>query len=98
MSMRALFTLQDLIRILNYSEATLRRYIADARLGIGNFPLPVNDGFKRKLLFRPEDIESWIAASRQQQPVQNIESASQRSKRHTAAMKSLKLKGVKIND
>jgi predicted DNA-binding transcriptional regulator AlpA len=92
--MRKLLTFRDLLLILQISEPTLRRYIANARRGTGNFPLPVNDGFKRKLLFRPEDIESWLAAGRQQQPVHNFDTASQRSKRHSAAMKSLAGKGV----
>jgi len=91
--MRQFLTLKDLIFILNESEATIRRRHAEARRGVGNFPQSVN-GYKRKLLFRPEDIESWAAAVRQQQPVPHIESASQRSKRHTAAMASLIQKGV----
>ena len=39
--MRKLLTLRDLLLILPYSEPTLRRYIADSRRGIGNFPKSV---------------------------------------------------------
>jgi predicted DNA-binding transcriptional regulator AlpA len=95
--MRALLTIRDLKALLQVSESTLRRWLAATRAGTGNFPWPIN-GFGKKLLFRPEDIEAWIAAGRQQQQVPNFESASQRSKRHTAALKSLKQKGVKINN
>jgi predicted DNA-binding transcriptional regulator AlpA len=93
--MQKLLTLRDLLPLLQVSEATIRRWLAETRRGAGNFPKPVN-GFKRKLLFRPEDIESWAAAGRQQQPVRNIETASQRSKRHATALDRLRAKGVSV--
>ena len=93
--MKTLLTLRDLMLLLNLSEATLRRRIAESRAGIGNFPKPVT-GFRRKLLFRPEDIEAWAAAGRP--PPVAVESASQRSKRHTTAMKRLESKGVRITN
>ena len=91
--MQKLLTFRDLLAILQISEPTLRRWIAEARRGTGNFIKPVA-GFKRKLLFRPEDFERWMKCHQQSTPVPNIESPTQRAKRHTAAMKSLANKGV----
>ena len=96
--MKKFLTFQDLLRIYPKSESTLRREIAASLAGIGNFPRPVGYGYKRKLLFRPEDIEAWAAAGCQQLPLPNIEPGSSRAKRLAAAMQSLKQMGVKIND
>ena len=93
--MKKLLTLRDLMLILNCSESTLRRRHAETLAGIGNFPRSVN-GFGKKLLFRPEDIEAWAAAGRP--PPVAVESTSQRSKRHAAALKRLQSKGVRITD
>jgi len=88
--MRKLLTLKDLLLIIQVSEATLRRYIAS-----DNFVKPVSlPG--RKLLFRPGDVEAWLAADSQQQPIPNFESSSERKKRHAAAMESLQRKGVTL--
>ena len=92
--MKTLLTLRDLMLILNLSDATLRRRIAESRAGIGNFAKPVT-GFRRKLLFRLEDIESW-AGSQQSAPVAKIESSTQRQRRHNAAVKRLQSKGVRV--
>jgi predicted DNA-binding transcriptional regulator AlpA len=92
--MRKLLTLQDLLLLFPCSEATLRRRHAETLAGIGNFPRSVNAPGK-KLLFHPDDIERWMAsqnADNQQPPVP--ESSRDRSKRHSAAMESLKQKGV----
>ena len=86
--MRKLLTFKELLAIANVSEPTGRRYIAS-----GNLPKPVSSP-GRKLLFRPEDVEAWLAAGCQQQSVPNIESPTERKKRHTAAMKFLKQKGI----
>ena len=91
--MQALLTLQDLLPLLKVSEPTIRRWLAETRKGTGSFPMPIN-GFKRKLLFHPDEIERWAGCRQQPTPV--FESASQRSKRHTAAMKALEKKGVCI--
>ena len=93
--MKKLLTLRDLLLLLNISEATLRRRIAESRNGAGNFPKPV-DGYKRKLLFRPDDIEYWAGCCQQTAPVTKVESASQRSKRHATALERLRSKGVKV--
>jgi len=91
--MKQLLSLQDLLPILKVSEPTLRRWLAESRVGRGNFPRSVNAPGK-KLLFRPEDIEAWASAGRPQ-PVAT-ESSSQRSKRHASAMKRLESKGVHV--
>jgi len=91
--MQKLLTLQDLIAILQVSEPTIRRWLAESRKGTGSFPKSVN-GYKRKLLFRPEDIEVWAAAGRP--PPVAIESASSRAKRNDAAMSALRKKGVGV--
>jgi integrase len=62
--METLLTIRDLQDLLRVSEATLRRWLAEARKGTGDFPKPVN-GFKRKLLFRPVDVEAWAGYQRQ---------------------------------
>jgi predicted DNA-binding transcriptional regulator AlpA len=93
--MKKLLTLRDLIPILNISEATIRRRIAESRAGIGNFPKPVINGSRRKLLFNHDDIERW-AGCQQSAPVAKIESSTQRQRRHSAAMNRLKSKGVRV--
>ena len=91
--MKKLLTLRDLTLILNISESTARRRHAETLAGIGNFPRSVNVHGK-KMLFRPEEVEAWAAAGRPL-PVA-VEPASQRSKRHAAAMNRLKSKGVRV--
>ena len=93
--MQKLLTVQDLLPILQVSEATLRRWLAETRAGRGNFPKPIT-GFKRKLLFHSDDIERWAGCQQQPTPTAKTESPTQRSKRHTAAMNRLKSKGVRI--
>jgi predicted DNA-binding transcriptional regulator AlpA len=88
--MQKLLTFKDLLLILGVSEATGRRYIA-----ADDFPKPVS-GIRKKLLFRPEDIERWVGCRDPPSGVQ-IESAAQRSKRHADAMDRLRAKGVKVS-
>ena len=92
--MQKLLTLRDLLPILQVSEPTIRRWLAEARRGTGNFPKPIN-GFKRKLLFHPAEIERWAGCQQQPPPVA-FESTTQRKKRHAAAMESLSRMGVNI--
>jgi len=91
--MQKLLTLQDLLPILRVSEATLRRWLAETRKGMGNFPKPIN-GFKRKLLFHPDEIERWMNSGQSPPPV--IESSSQRKKRHAAACLALQKHGINV--
>lgn len=93
--MQKLLTIKDLPPRLQVTESTIRKWHAKARKGQHSFPLSVN-GFKCKLLFRQEDIESWATASRQQQSQPSIESAGSRSKRHRAACEALAKLGVSI--
>ena len=94
-TMKKLLTFQDLLSILQVSEATLRRWLAETRAGRGNFPKPIT-GFKRKLLFHPDDIERWTGCQQQPTPIVKVESASRRTQRHNAAIASLRAKGVKV--
>ena len=57
--MQALLTIRDLIPLLQVSEPTIRRWVSESRKGIGTFPKPIN-GAKRKLLFNPVEIETWM--------------------------------------
>jgi len=93
--MQALLTIQDLIPLLRVSEPTLRRWLAETRKGTGNFPKPIN-GFKRKLLFHPDEIERWAGCRQQSTPVAKIESVAARQRRHNAALSSLRSKGVNV--
>jgi predicted DNA-binding transcriptional regulator AlpA len=88
--MQKLLTFKDLLLIIGVSEVTLRRWIA-----AGTFVKPVTTGFKRKKFWNPADVERWMGSRDPPTPVQ-IESASQRSKRHAAAMKRLQSKGVRV--
>jgi len=94
--MTKLLTLRDLMSILNLSEATLRRRIAESRAGIGDFPKPLT-GFRRKLLFHPDDIERWAGCRQRAPPVAKIEPAASRAKRHRDALERLRAKGIKID-
>ena len=94
MTIQQFITLTQLMFIANISESTARRRHAETLAGIGNFPRSVNAPGK-KLLFRPEDIEAWASAGRP--PPVAVESGCQRSKRHAAAMKRLKSKGVRVS-
>jgi predicted DNA-binding transcriptional regulator AlpA len=91
--MQKLLTLRDLMPLLNLSESTIRRRIAESRAGVGNFPKPITAS-KRKLLFNPDEVDRW--ANCQQRAPPEIESASQRTKRHHAALDRLRSRGVKI--
>ena len=93
--MQSLLTLQDLLPLLKVSEPTLRRWLAETRKGTGSFPMPIN-GFKRKLLFHPDEIERWAGCRQQSTPVAKIESATQRTKRNNAALNRLRSKGVNV--
>lgn len=92
--MKKPLTFQNLLSDIPVSESTLRRLISDSRKGIGDFPKPIT-GFKRKLLFNPDDIERWMR-SQQSTPVAKVESETQRQRRHKTAMKALERKGVRV--
>ena len=85
---------EDIMRIFGISQATLYRWISEARAGRNEFPLPIGNGFKRKLFWSRESIANYQNASNA--PAPKIESALQRAKRNTAAMSRLKAKGVPV--
>jgi predicted site-specific integrase-resolvase len=89
--MQKLLTLKDLLLIIGVSETTLRRWIA-----AGIFVKPVTTGFKRKKFWNPADVERWMGSNRQSPPVAKVESETQRQRRHSAAMKRLQSKGVRV--
>jgi len=93
MPIQQFVTLKQLVAILNESESTVRRRHAESLAGIGNFPRSVNAPGK-KLLFRPEDIERWAGCQQRAPP--EFESASQRTRRHNAALSALRARGVKV--
>ena len=87
-------TVHDIMQIFHISQVSVYRWVSLARQGKGNFPLPLG-GHKQKLLWTREAITAYQHA-KGIQAVPNIESASQRQKRHAAAMNRLRSKGVKI--
>jgi len=93
--MKKPLTFQNLLSDISYSESTLRRLISDSRKGIGDFPKPIT-GFKRKLLFNPDDIQRWMSSQQQSTPDTKVESPTQLSKRHSAAMNRLSARGVHV--
>ena len=88
-----LLTIADIMRIFRISQPTVYRWLALARRGESQFPLPVG-GHKQKLRWSREAIAAYQNANNSQPPT--IESASQRSKRHRIACESLAKHGVKI--
>ena len=93
--MKKPLTFQNLLSDIPVSESTLRRLISDSRKGIGDFPKPIT-GFKRKLLFHPDDIERWLRSQQQPTPVAKFESPTKHQRRHIAALERLRSKGVKV--
>ena len=80
--------------IANISESTAHRRLKESRNGVGGFPKPI-DGFKRKLLFHPDEVQRWATGQHQSAPVVKVESETQRQRRHNMAIKALEKKGVK---
>jgi len=92
--MEALLTIQDVMYLLRVSEPTIRRWLAESRTGIGNFPKPINI-MGRKLLWHPTDIEKWSNYS----PIQNAPpppspaATKQRNRKAVADLESL---GIRV--
>ena len=87
-------TIQDIMRIFHVSQVSVYRWVSLARQGKGNFPLPIGE-HRQKLLWSRESIIAYQKTNETQSPP-TIESATQRQKRHTAAMNRLRSKGIKI--
>jgi predicted DNA-binding transcriptional regulator AlpA len=87
----------DIMELFGISRPTVYRWIAEAREGKNRFPLPINNGSKRKLLWNRSDIFAFQFQNSNDAPPPEIETAAQRKKRYTAALASLQQKGVKIS-
>jgi predicted DNA-binding transcriptional regulator AlpA len=83
----------DIMRIFGVSQPTVYRWIGEARAGKNDFPLPIGNGYKRKLFWSREAIIAYQNANIVF-PTAKIESASQRKKRHHAACESLARHGI----
>ena len=92
------FTVEDLMRIFQLSRVSIYRRLREARAGRGGLPLPIPTGTKRSLRWNAEDVRKFMQSADdepQTQPTLKIESATQRQKRHNAAMKQLERFGIK---
>jgi len=87
----------DIMKLFGVSRPTVYRWIAEARQGKNRFPLPINNGSKRKLLWNRCDILAFQFQNNNGTPPPEIETATQRKKRYTAALARLQQKGVKIS-
>lgn len=92
-----LLHLPDVMALFGVAESTVRRWTAEARAGTSRFPLPLDMGKRKgKLMWSRESIVVF-QNSKQSHAPPNIESASAKSKRYNAAVKSLQGRGVKLN-
>ena len=97
-----LLTTEDMMKIFLISRTTVYRrdQIGKEQLAKGEpSPHPVSIGNTKKqgLRWRREDVLAYLSANNPQS-ARNIESVSQRKKRHAAACESLRRHGVKINN
>jgi len=100
-SIEPVIRIDEVQRILSVSAATIYRWLAESRRGVGTFPLPVNTGGrKRRLLFTRASILAFLENqnSGTSQPPLNFVSEAEHRKRNDAARQSLKAMGVKLND
>jgi len=91
MQVEETLTIKDIQKIFHVSPVTIYRWVNRARAGQSRFPLPIG-GHKQKLCWSKESIVAFQNAN--SVPLPAIESASQRQKRHSDAMKRLQAKGV----
>jgi len=94
MKIEPLLTVSDVMKIFGVSQVSVYRWVALARQGKHRFPLPIGD-YKQKLRWNRDAIVAYQNANNPQPA--KMESASQRQKRHVAAMDRLRSKGVNIN-
>ena len=57
----------DIKKIFGVSQATVYRWLAEARAGKNSLPLPLN-GYKRKLLWNAADVEAFCQTKIQRMP------------------------------
>ena len=99
-TLEPLLTIADIMRIFCVSQITVYRWLDLARQGKHPLPLPIgecigNHKQKRRLRWSRESILAYLNASNPQVSP-TTESATQRAKRHNAALASLRAKGVKV--
>ena len=87
-----------LMELFDVSEATIRRWLAEARAGRSRFPLNIDmgRGKKGKLVWNRDDIIAFCQSADNPQPLA-IESPTQRENRNAVAMRELEAAGVKVN-
>jgi predicted DNA-binding transcriptional regulator AlpA len=92
------YTSADMTRDFNMSLATLYRRVKEAREGLIDFPLPIQTGPKKSLLWSAESVRNFLQngsdASQTTQALK-IESGKSKEMRHREAMARLERKGVK---
>ena len=93
--------LKHIMAIFGVSQATIYRWLAEARAGKSSFPLALN-GYKRKLLWNKADVEAFCQARTVPQvPVQV--STKQRDKkdyraRQASVEQALARHGINLNN
>ena len=71
---------KDLMRILRASRPTVYRWLAERRMGIGTFPLPISQA-GRQLRWNADDIEAFCQSRGVPQPPVVVTSPKQQIKR-----------------
>jgi len=89
-----LLNLKQVCSIMQISPSTVYRRVADSRMGISTFPLPIH-GSRKKRLWKADDIMFW---SEDMPEIHRESPASQ--KRHLKAVHKELLKefGIKVGD
>ena len=90
---KPLLTIEDVMEMFDVSRPTVYRWNRLARKGRSGFPVSIGD-VKQGLRWSREAILAYLSANNPQAVV--VETASQRKKRHSTALKSLRAKGVKV--
>lgn len=92
-------TLKDIARIFHKTPVTIYRWVAAARKGEGNFPLPPGTR-KQRLCWSSAGIEEFMKSQSVNEncppPPLPIESAAEREARHRAALRELEKLGIKF--
>ena len=94
---------KDLMRILRASRPTVYRWLAERRMGIGTFPLPISQA-GRQLRWNADDIEQFCQSqSNVRLPIAIANSKQRREKkafqdRQEAAAAVLEKHGILINN
>ena len=76
--MKALLGTADLMMIFGLNRVSIYRKVAEARAGLGRFPLPVS-GVKQKLRWSAENVEAFCQSMNTVLPV-NIPTVSKQTK------------------